>query len=305
MPGPGGGGRSGGGGRGGFHGGGGFGGGRGGFHGGHYHRPFMGGFWGFGPRYYGGGCLGGLISMALAPIIFGILAVVLLISVVFSGISEISQGGTVRYNEQALQAYADGQYAEIFADSAYEDNILLVVLTEDENAYDYYYIAWVGDHIAGEVHWLFGDDRSYLGRVMDSNISDTNYTYSLDSDLGRVITAMAQEMQEMALPSNHICQEDRSQAPSRLYNYTALPMTEETVNYALEQFTSRTGIPCSIVVADMEDVFDRGLSGGTIIMLILLAIVVIMLVVSLVKKNRRKQDPDNDSRRNDRYQDPY
>lgn len=296
MPGPGGGGRSGGGGRGGFSG--------GGFRGGHHHRPYMGGFWGFGPWYYGGGCLSGLISMALTPIILGVLVIALLVSVIFSTVSEISRGGSIQYDEQAFQAYTDRQYSEIFNDTAYEDHILLVVLTQ-EDGYDYAYIAWVGDHIADEVSELFGDNNTALGRAMNSNISNTDYTYSLDSDLGRVVKAMAQKIQALDLENNRICQEANTEAPSRLYNHTALPMTEETVNDALARFVSLTGIHCSIVVEDMEDVFGRRLSFGSILLMILLVVIVVFLVTVLVKKRRGKQDPDGNSLGNDRNRDPY
>lgn len=322
MPGPGGGGRSGGGGRGGGFGGGGrggfSGGGRGGgFHGGPhyrpphrsphrpYHRPFMGGFWFFGPRHhhhhhYGGGCF----SAMLAPVILCVVAVVLLFALLVSGVGEIARGGTTQYDEQKFQAYADQKYAEVFEDTAYEDNILLVVLTA-EDAYDYKYIAWVGDHVAHDVNALFGDDYTVLGQAMDRYISDTNYTYSLDSDLGNVIKAMAQKIDALDLENNLTCQEGNGNAPSELYNETKLPMTEETVNNALTQFTEKTGIACSIVVEDMDDVFDRGLSGSTVILLVLLAIVVILLVVSFYKKRRSKQNPEDNPNRNNRYKDPF
>ena len=318
MAGPGGGGRSGGGGRGGGFSGGGFsGGGRGGFggggfHGGPHHRPprrppyFGPVFRPYHRPYYGpvGGFGGGCLGVLLTPVILALVAVVLLVSFLASGVSEIAQGGTVRYDEQAFQAYADGKYAEIYGDTAYEDNILLVVLTA-EDAYDYKYIAWVGDHVADEVSELFGDDYSVLGQVMDSQISDTDYTYSLDTDLSRIIKIMAQRIIALDLGNNLLCQEDHAGAPSQLYNETKLPMTELTVNNALAQFTEKTGIPCSIVVADMEAVFDRGLSVGSIVLLVLFAVVVILLIVSLVKKQRSKRQPETAQNRNDRYKDPY
>lgn len=307
MPGPGGGGRSGGGGRGGGFSGGGFSGGRGGgFHGGHHHhphhRPYGG--WGYGRGYYGGGCLGPLISAAMAPILLGIIVIVMVVTMIGNAFTEVSSGGSVRYDEQAFQAYADAQYAEIFADTAYEDNILLVVLTA-EDRYDYKYIAWVGDHVDMEVSALLGDDYTYLGQALDHHISDTDYTYSLDSDLARVLKNLAQKIEGLGLGDNLTCQEDTSDAPSKLYNYTQLPMTESTLNAALEQFTEQTGLPMCIVVAEMDAVFERSFSSMTIFLLVVLVIVVIVLVVSLVKKQQAKAKPETAQDRNDRYKDPY
>ena len=303
MAGPGGGGRSGGGGRGGFSGGGGsFGGGGrgpGGFHGAPHHRPHhhmphhrppMGGFWGYGPRYYGGGgCLGSLIGMALAPVIFGIVAVILIATLVLSSFSEIAQGGTVRYNEQTFQDYANQQYDKVYGGTAYEDNILLVVLTE-EDAYNFYYIAWVGDHVDYEVSALFGDNQTVLGRAMNNSISQTNYHYSLDTDLANVVKTMAQKIKGLGLEENLICEEENASAPSQLYNYTQLPLTEETVNHALAKFTEMTDIPCSIVVADMEEVFGRGISGLSLVIAVALVAVVILWVASISKKRRAQQE---------------
>lgn len=263
----------------------------------------MGGFWGYGPHYHGG-CLGSLIGAALMPVLLAIVLVVLVISLVVSSVSELSQGGTVRYDEQAFQAYADQQYAKIFADTAYEDNILLVVLTADD-ANDYQYIAWVGDHVDDEINALFGDDQTYLGTAMSNSISDTDYTYSLDSDLGRVVKAMAQKIGTLELESSLTCQEENTNAPSRLYNYTDLPLTEATVNDALAQFTENTGITLCIVVADMDTVFERGLSTGTVVLLVIVAIVAILLVVTLVKRRRQKQAPETADSREKRYKDPY
>ena len=162
MPGPGGGARGGGGGRGfgGFGGGGGsfggggrgFGGGGRGFGGGpHYHRPHYHGGWFFGPRYHyygGGGCLGGLMGLLLAPIILIMFAVLLIISMFGSAFNLVTTGGNLTYDENIFQDYANEQYAAEFGMTKdYEDNLLLVFAVEDDEYYEYAYIAWCGDHL--------------------------------------------------------------------------------------------------------------------------------------------------------------
>lgn len=244
----------------------------------------MGGWW-FGPRYYGGGCLSGLVGSVFAIVI----VLVVLIAFVGSSIAEIANGGSVGYDESKLQDYADQQYAQVFGDTAYEDNLLIVFLTTEDH-YDYTYVAWVGDHIAPEIAELMGDNGTELGRAMANNISDTDYRYSLDTDLGRVIKRLAQKIDSMDLPDSYTCQEENSNAPSQLINHTDLPMTEETVEQALAQFTEMTGIPCTIVVEDAEAVFGRSMSTFSVTILVIVGVVALIAIVSALNKKKRAEE---------------
>ena len=327
MPGPGGGshgggGSRGGGGLGGGRPGGGFGGGPGGFGGrpggfGGPHGGFGGphGFggprpprpphfgFGFGPRwgrgwhrgpYYGGGggCLGGLLGIILVPFII----IVVLLSFVGNSVSVLFGGNgsgmtLVSYDENTFQTYADTCYAAEFGNStAYEDNILLVFLT-DEECYDYYYIAWVGDHVETDINYLFGNNQTALGRAITANVNQSSYMYSLDSNLAAVVNRMATEIEAKNLDSSYICSEKHIQGTSHLTNKTDLPLTEETVNKALQNFTERTGIPLVIVVDDMTDVFGKPVSigSGGGIALIGIAVVAVIIVLIVRSKNGKKE----------------
>lgn len=327
MPGPGGGGRSGGGGRGGSfgggsHGGGFGGGGRGGsFGGGHggFGGPHHGGFggphfggrpprppfhhhhhhWGRGPRYYGGGgCLGALF----APII---LAVFIIFSLVYMFLpSSSSQGNatgvsSVVYDENVFQDYAEVQYlAEFGSSTAYEDNLLIVFLVEEENYYDFYYIAFTGDHIVSSVDNLFGNNQTDLGIAMNAHISASSYKYSLDKNLAQVMSQMEKEILALNLDTSFSCKEEHVQVTSHITNKTSLPITEETVNAALESFTEKTGIPAVIVVENMENVFPENspetkISSTAIIAVVVIVIAVIAIVVTVRKKKREEDDRDN------------
>lgn len=302
MPGPGGGGRSGGGGRGvgggGRSGGGGHFGGGGGHHfgGGMHHGPHhghhYGGGWRYRPMYGGAGCLGSFLGMAFAPILAMVIVAVVLIGFVGASVSEIANGGSISYDESKLQAFADAQYAEVFDGTAYEDNLLLVVLTYDDR-YSYSYIAWVGDHIDPQISDLLGDDSTELGKAMAAYISETDYTYSLDSDLARVMKGMAQQIKALKLDSSYTCQEANPDAPSKLINRTRLPMTEDTVNQVLAQFTENTGIPCTVVVEEAEDVFERSIAPMSIVSVVVVAVVALVVVVSFVKKKKRQEESWN------------
>ena len=299
MPGPGGGGRGGGGFGGGF-GGGGFGGGfrggrPGGFHGGFYHRPhFYGGFYRRPYFYGGGGCLGGLIGMIFGPIIMIFMAVMLILGFFGTAVTEVSQGGSIVYSESAFQDYADSQYAREFGSStAYEDNLLLVFLT-DEDEQGYAYIAWVGDHIAPEINYLFGGNGSDLGAAMDASINTSNYKYSLDSNLAMVVSQMEKKVLALGLDTAYTCGETHVQVKSHLTNHTDLSLTQATVNDALERFTASTGIPLVIVVEEAEEVFEKTLSGGSWFAVIIAAVLLILAVSLIVKAvKRRRNDPDD------------
>lgn len=244
-------------------------------------RPPVGGFGGpyggFGPGYhrpqrYGGGCLGGgcLGGGCLSAVFMPIILIVFLLAIsgaVFRSCTaephsdSILQSNTgqyeetYEYDELAFQDYADAQYAAEFGDStAYEDNLLIVFLTA-EDYYDFYYIAWVGDHIVTDINYMFGNEETELGQAIGSNINATSYKYSLDSELARVVETMTQEIVAKELNTSFSCDEDHVQVESHLTNKTEIPMTEETVNEALKEFTETTGIPAVIVVEDMEDVF--------------------------------------------------
>ena len=289
MAGPGGGGHSGGGGRGGFSGGGFSGGHHGGHHDGHHHVP-MGGGWHVHRRrhvHVGGGCCGSIFS--------GAVTVLILAFWIFGSI--FSDG----YDEEKFQDFANSQYeAEFGRSSAYEDNLLITVLV-NEDYYNYYYIAWVGDHIDYEINCLMGNNDTALGQAMESSISSTSYKYSLDSDLAHVMQTMTRNVQALKLESSFNCSENHGAVRSHVTNHANIELTESTINGALEEFTDATGIPVVIVVEDMTDVFGRGERpaqgvaanyGGIILMAVLGvgAIVAIVAAVNVVRRRNQKLD---------------
>ena len=300
MPGPGGGGGGGfgggsrGGGFGGGHGGG-FGGGyHGGFGGGyhhhhHHHRPYYGG-WFFGPRYYGyggGGCLGGFLGMLFVPIFMLIIVGMMLISSFGTAIGNVASGGQVMYDETVMQEYAGDRYGEIFGaySSSYEDNLLVVFLTNEE--YDgYYAIAWAGWNLDTDVYNMFGDERAEFSQIMLSTVNDTYYKNSLSKDLELTMDKLADRIELLGVKHTP----GGNTAESRLINRSALPMSEDLVDAALVDFTERTGIPAVIVVDEMEDALGKYIRGQDITLVIIfiaLLALVIFLVVKGIKEKKK------------------
>ena len=303
MPGPGGGSR--GGGFGGGSRGGGFGGGRGGgFGGGSRGGGFGGGYGGYwGPRrhyyggwrrpyygYGGGGCLGGLLGIIMLPIILLLVVSVLLISIVGSALQNVANGGSIYYDEAVFQQYADDKYAAEFSSySNYENNLLIVFLTNEE-ADGYYVIAWVGDNIHTDINYMFGDETTTFGRVVQGSINREYYAYSLDSNLANVMDQMAVKISALGLDSSFRTQKvSENPAPSHLTNYSSLSLTEETVNDSLKAFTEKTDIPTVIVVDTMENVFGKTIPVGDIITVIGLLVILGVSIYMIVRavKNRK------------------
>lgn len=303
MPGPGGGSRGGGFGGGGF-GGGGFGRGGGGFGGGHYghgpRRPYYHFGGGFGRRHYygGGGCLGGLLGIIMGPVIA--LALVVMFAIVFVGSSftSVFSGGTVRYDEATFQRYADERYAEEFGESgAYEDNLLIVFLVDEESE-NYYTIAWIGNNVRSEVSDMFGNEYTEFGRVVNSSVADY-YEFSLSSNLASIMEKMGGRVKSLGLKSSFRTQESHADSPkSHLTNYTSLNISEQTVNAALEDFTRLTDIPAVIVVDYMESVFGKSLHmTDVVIVLVFVAImgVTVYMIIRSVRDNKNNKDNGDDS----------
>ena len=238
--------------------------------------------------------------MFFGPILLILFAVMMLFSMVGSSFASISEGGVVSYNEEVFQDYADAQYAAEFSGTAYEDNILLVVLTDESNS-NYCYIAWVGDHIATDINSMFGSNGTQLGNAMNASINTANYKYSLDSNLAQVVTQMQKHVTQLGTANTFSCQEER-QAIAHLTNRSDLNLTADTVNLALESFTQATGSPMVIVVDEMEDVFGRSIAGGSVVTLLVgggLLLLAVVLIVKTVKRKRRNSDDERHDRPND------
>ncbi len=319
MPGPGGGSRG-----GGFSGGsrgGGFGGGGGGFGGGsrgggfggggfhhrpphHHFGPHFGWGWGWRRPYYGygGGCLGGLASLIILPIVLILIFGILIVNLIGGGVSNLASGGTVGYEEADFQGYVDSQYRAIYGSTgnAYESNILIAFLVNDE-ADGYDCIAWVGNNVADEIYNLFGDGSSVFGRLVLGSVNDY-YAYSLDRDLATVIESLETEIAELRLSSALKPNTPVSNGPSEVYNRTdSFSLTPSALGAALSDFTAATDIPISVVIEDGEAVFGRTLSGSAIFLIILLVIIAIVLIVAVVAALRRKKNGNGGNGDGNRY----
>lgn len=245
--------------------------------------------------------------MLVAPIIMLIFSLVFLFASVSSSFAVLSDGGRVVYDEAAMQEYANVQYASAFGDSsAYEDNLLLVFLTNEE-ADGYYTIAWVGDNVKPEISYMFGDETTEYGVTVLGNINRDYYAYSLDSNLADIVDSMRVKIGRLGLDSSFRRDSDRTELAAPLFvNNTALALTEATVMPALAAFTEQTGIPIAIVVEDMEEVFGKTVTGidwfGLLVALAFVAVAIFLIAQAFKNKKNAsssKQENNGNSDNND------
>ncbi len=226
-----------------------------------------------------------------------------------SSVQSISVGGVSIYNENDFQDYADSQYAAEFGTTAdYEDNILIVFLVEDEEYYDYSFIAWVGDHVNPRINEMFGSNNSKLGYAIErSAINSNSYKYSLDSGIASVITTMQGHVEALGLTSSFTCGNDTTSYESHLTNNTSLDLTESTVNDALTKFTAETGIPVVVLVDYIEEVFPKTLTASDIFTILIAVIIIIVAIAMIVKtvKNRKKATEDDGSYKSNSTNDDF
>ena len=286
-------------------GGGGFGGGSRGGGGGSYGGGYRGGgffYSPFGRRYYGGGCLGGIVGILLLPIFIIVFALILAISSIITLISAIANGGVVQYNERAFQDYANSQYQIYFGDysETYEDNILLV-FTTTEDADGYYTIAWAGDNISNEINLAFGENAAY-GASLKKNINTKDYKYALDKNLAMVVDDMrktAKQYEPFDVPS------EGEHAPSKVVNGDeTLDFNTKTVQDALDKFTAETGISIVLIVDNEEDVFGKTFPVGTVVIGVISIGAITLAVIWLVKSLKNKKRSTQSSQDNTNYNDP-
>lgn len=246
----------------------------------HYHSPFrpVRGFRYHRPMGCGSGLIVGLFVLCFLIYLF-------LPSGGGTHESEVitSGGRTYLYDEEAFQEFADREYQMAFGDSdCYEGNILLAILTNDE-ADDYFAIAWVGDALDPQIREMFGG-YTELGDEMNRYINGTYYAYSLDSDLSAVVKAMTGHVSALTDGS------EISDGEPQFWNYTDLDLSDDTVCAALLEFKEETGIPMTIVVESLEEVFLAKTAFGSIftsgpLPIVLVAVVVVVAV--LAKKGKK------------------
>lgn len=220
-------------------------------------------------------------------------------SMVGSSFSTVLQGGTVVYDENKIQDYAQAQYDALFASSgAYEDCLLITFLVEDEEYYDYHYVAWSGYHIHDDVRDIFGNEQTVFGQTIDANVSVASYKHSLDKNLADVVDDLSAYIAALGVQT-YECTDDRGAVRSRLINKTGIAMSETLVNEALASFTEETGVPVVLLVEDRDVVFGRQLPIGAIFTVLVVIVIIVALVVSLVRKYNQKQQSGNDNEPND------
>ncbi len=236
----------------------------------------------------------------MLPIILILCAVMVILSVFGSAFGVIAEGGRVMYDNKEFESYAMEQYYAEFGDSgdAFEDNLLVVFLTDEERG-GYYTIAIIGDNVKTTISDMFGNEYTEFGRAMLTSIDDDDYTNSLSKGLASTMEKMTIAVKSKGLESSFYDQYSHDKCPkSHVINRGDLSVNEKTVNRALEEFTNETGIPAIIVVDSMEEVFGKGLNASdifSIIIAVALIAIAVVFIVKAVKKSKQQKGQSNNS----------
>ena len=228
------------------------------------------------------------------PVICLGVAFIMLIAMIGGSFGAVAEGGALSYNEKTFQDFAYREYYKAFSETdEYEENILLVFLTTEEGI-EYYYIGFVGNDLNDDVKELFGNEYTELGMAIETSVNQSGYWYSLDSNLSSVIGKMASKVEKI---QGLIASEDQSTdyPYSKTVNYTDFNVNAKTIDKALLDFSSRTGIDIALVVEDAEDVFETDYSSMIIGILVILAFggVGVFLIVKGVNAYRDRDKSEN------------
>lgn len=244
-----------------------------------------------------------VIILVIALALFGVFSMV-------SSYKTVANGGLVNYDYDTLQEYADEQYAKEFgSSSAYEDNILIVLVTAENNK-DFDWMCWVGDHVKTNITNMFGAQGTTFGNAILSSVNEYSYQYSLTSNLSSVIDTMESEIKRVAPDSSFsdICTDTQHSNIAHVTNKTELSINAQTLNATLQSFTDETGIPIVIVVDTAENVFGKYVPFGDIMMIVLSLVILgvaIFFIVRTVKKNKNGQNGNNSNYNNNGYNNGY
>lgn len=181
---------------------------------------------------------------ALAPFFFiAIVGIVLAIIAIFIGTS----GG--KYDNEKLEDYALNQYSEVYdrKDSNYEKNILVTLVTYKNNK-EYDYISIVGDYVNYAVDNCFGNQQTYFGYEVLTNITERYYE-NLYSNLSTCLTNILDKVGTNYVSGNT--------SESKIINKTNFgPINGENDLIAAEQaFFNKTGYRVSFLITDNKQVY--------------------------------------------------
>lgn len=228
--------------------------------------------------------MGGLVGMILLPVVLVILLVALIFGGLFNGVNTV-------YDEEDFQDYAYDRYMQYFgSEKDYEDQLLMLVLVEDDEYYAYNFIAFTGNDIHNSIRNMLGGNGTQLGALMTQNISE-NYKYSLSSNLATVFDSLTEKVTDLKLDSSFTCTTEHGTPRAELVNESTLNMSQPTVETALNNFATETGISVVLLVVNQDEVLPTSYT-GLIVSLVLIAAIVIIVILLISKKKKPTDDSD-------------
>ena len=233
-----------------------------------------------------------LLRIILTPILIIALVLGIFIYNLVDTIGILTRGGELVYVEETFTTHLNGVYNAGVKDAKATDSALAIIFLYDVDTNTMNYEIKAGSNLMNEVTDLFGSDKAFGKYLNDSKIvSRTDYTKTFAKDLGKVMSSMAKEIEELDLYSVFVKRyaEDTSFPDAKLHTEKNVSMALDNsveLESALAAFTEETGIPVIVSVGTYEGLFGRTMPWTDILFEVLLLAVAAYMTFGLVKKIR-------------------
>ena len=230
-----------------------------------------------------------LSSIVVVPVFALVLAVLFLATNLSAAVISIANGGKIKYSKITFDNYVGAQYAAEFGESsAYDDNLLIVFLT-NKKSNGYYAMALTGSNIDPQIRQMFGDEITDFWTILESSMT-AHYRFSPQKGFRVALERLSESISEKKLDSPFVEEKDHSSMTSpHVTNYSDLSINDDSVNLAIRRFTEDTGIPTVIVIDTADNVFGRTVPKRELAVSAISAAVVVVSSVGLVKDIKRRR----------------
>lgn len=228
-------------------------------------------------------------NIVIVPVFAFVLATLLLATNLSSAIFSIANGGKIKYSDETLNSYVGTQYAAEFGESsAYDDNLIIVFLT-NQRSNGYYAMAFAGKNLDPQIRQMFGDEITEFWTILEGSMTE-HYKFSAQKGFRVTLERLSESISDKKLESAFVTEKDHSSlTSSHVTNYSDLSINEESVNISLRIFTESTGIPTVLVIDTAENVFGKTAPVKEIAVSVVSAAVAVASGVVIVKDTKKRR----------------
>ena len=233
-------------------------------------------------------------KIVIVPVFALTLAALLLATNLSFAIVSIANGGKIKYSDETFNNYVNEQYASEFGESsAYDDNLLIVFLT-NQRGNGYYAMALAGKNLDPQIRQMFGGEITEFWTTLESSMTEY-YKFSAQKGFRVTLEQLSASISDKRLESAFVTEQDHSSLTvPHVTNYSSLSINEDSVNIAIRIFTESTGIPTVMVIDTAENVFGKTMPVKEIVVSVISAAVITVSSVLIVKDVKKRRGSNGD-----------